>query len=68
LTDEQAAHLQQRVDDIHTLFTDHVRAQRGTVADSTMQGQTFMAREALARNLIDGIVSSKADLVAKITG
>jgi signal peptide peptidase SppA len=66
LSEDQRAHLQQRVNDIHGMFTTHVSAHRGTVADATMQGQTFMAREALARNLIDGIVSSKADLLARL--
>jgi len=66
LSAEQRAHLQQRVNDIHGMFTGHVQAHRGTLKEETMQGQTFLAKEALARNLIDGIVSSKADLIAQL--
>jgi len=66
MTEPQRAHLQQRVNDIHGMFTSHVQAHRGVVTDATMQGQTFMAKEALERNLIDGIVSSKAELIAQL--
>lgn len=67
LTPEQRGHLQERVNDIYSMFTGHVRATRGAhIHENTMQGQTFLAREALSRGLIDGIVSSKADVVAML--
>lgn len=66
LTDTQREHLQERVDQIYSMFTGHVRKMRGNIAEDTMQGQTFLAREALSRGLIDGIVSSKADVIAML--
>ena len=66
LTEDQRAHLQQGVDDIYKMFTDHVRAWRGQVDDSVMQGQTFLADKAKEAGLIDGVVQSIADVKAKI--
>lgn len=66
LSADQRAHLQERVDQIYGMFTAHVRAQRGAVADETMQGQTFMAAEAMSRGLIDGIVRNKAEVLSLI--
>lgn len=65
LTDAQREHLQEQVDNIYGMFKSHVIEHRGNVPDSAMQGQTFMAREAMAAGLIDGIVSSKADMISK---
>ena len=55
LTDEQRELLQSRIDEIYDWFTSVVMINRRDVANSTMQGQTFMASEAMERNLIDGI-------------
>jgi signal peptide peptidase SppA len=64
LSETQRAHLQERVDQIYTMFTAHVRKTRGAhVSDDTMQGQTFLAREAHSRGLIDGLVTSKRDVI-----
>jgi signal peptide peptidase SppA len=67
LGESQRQYLQERVDQIYGMFTGHVRKMRGAhIADDTMQGQTFLAREALFRGLIDGIVNSKRDVVAML--
>ena len=63
LTEIQREHLQERVDQIYSMFTAHVRSMRGNVSGETMQGQTFLAREALSRGLIDGLVASVRDVV-----
>ncbi len=54
LTEEQRAHLQQRVDQIYGMFTGHVTAYRD-VKPETMRGQTFLAAEAKEAGLIDQI-------------
>jgi signal peptide peptidase SppA len=52
LMPEQRQHLQERVNDIYQMFTSHVRATRGEhIHENTMQGQTFLAKEALSRGL-----------------
>lgn len=64
LSEMQREHLQERVNEIYQMFTTHVRSTRGArISDDTMQGQTFLAKEALSRGLIDGLVTSKADVV-----
>lgn len=56
LTTEQRAQLQGQVDQIHKMFTDHVKANRA-VSDDAMQGQTFIGSKALEAGLIDRIGS-----------
>lgn len=64
LSEMQREHLQERVDDIYKMFTTHVRSTRGSrISDDTMQGQTFLAKEAHTRGLIDGLVTSKRDVI-----
>lgn len=57
------AHLKALVKEINDEFTGAVRAARGDVADSTMQGQSFTGRSALGLGLIDGIIPSFEDLL-----
>lgn len=64
LSEEQRAHLQAGVDQIYEMFTNHVLMNRGEIDSESMQGQTFLAEAALERGLIDGIVSSKAEVLA----
>ena len=67
LSDIQREHLQARVNEIYGMFTAQVRRNRGAhISDETMQGQTFLAREAHARGLIDGIATSKRDVIAML--
>jgi signal peptide peptidase SppA len=61
LSDDQREHLQAGVDDIYAMFTGWVTQQRGAVPNEAMQGQTFLARQALQHNLIDGVVSSRTE-------
>lgn len=55
LTEAQRAHLQERVDDIFAMFTNHVTSHRPQVKAEAMQGQSLMAEKALAAGLIDQI-------------
>ncbi len=59
LNDEQRAYLQEDVDLFAAQFKAAVRAGRAPVeiADETMEGQTFLAREAMARGLVDEVLS-----------
>lgn len=64
LSDAQREHLQQRVNQMYQMFAQHVRAMRGPeLADDTMQGQTFLADEAMDRGLIDGTVKDKWEVL-----
>jgi len=63
LSDESRQHLQDRVNQIYEMFTGFVTSRRGEIDSQAMQGQIFMAQEAMDSNLIDGIVSSKEDVV-----
>jgi signal peptide peptidase SppA len=62
LTEDQRGHLQERVNEIFGMFKAHVTAHRPSVQDETMQGQTFMGRQAFARGLIDAIVESSREV------
>lgn len=66
LSEEQRAHLQARCDEIYSMFVGHVRTHRGDVEDDSMQGQTFMAEEAFARGLIDGVVRNREEVLEMI--
>ena len=66
LSEEQRAHLQERVDTIFAMFRDQVTSGRPAVKKDAMQGQTFLAAQAFEAGLIDGIVKDKwevADLM-----
>lgn len=63
LSEEQQKLLQDRVNKIAEEFYLQVRGARGDVAAETMQGQTFDAREAMTRKLVDGLVRSKDEVV-----
>jgi len=56
LTDEQRANLQEGVQQVFDDFAAHVRACRpDSMKDDSMRGQSFLAREAYDRGLIDGV-------------
>lgn len=57
-TPEQKASLQEQVEDCYELFKSHVLANRNIDADS-MRGQSFFAKRAKERGLIDEICSAK---------
>jgi signal peptide peptidase SppA len=66
LTAEQRAFLQERVDEIYSMFKSHVVAHRPGVKDESMQGQTFMGTQAYGRGLVDAIVRDKGEVAALI--
>ena len=66
LTAEQELFLQSSVNEIADDFYSHVRGNRGNISDDVMQGQMFSAKNAKISGLIDGIVSSKAELLRMI--
>lgn len=54
LSDEQRAHLQERVDMLHAEFRAAVRAGRGrNIPDSEMEGQCFFGPAAVANGMVD---------------
>lgn len=63
LTDDQRAHLQDRVDQIFGMFTGHVTRSRSVKADA-LRGQSFLAAEAKQVGLVDRI-GSLADAMAE---
>ena len=64
VTEEQLANFQKGVDEVMQWFVAAVTMHRDVSADS-MQGQTFHAKEAQERGLIDG-VSSREDAVQEL--
>ena len=71
LAPEDRALIQAEVDSIYAMFTADVVANRArngaTVAEDTMQGQTFMGGSAVAVGLADRVVGSLTDLLAALT-
>jgi signal peptide peptidase SppA len=79
LSDEERAMLQEEVTSLHGDFKEAVRAGRrrateagghATVLDSTMEGQTFDGKQAVANRLADQLVSETLDdmVVELLTG
>jgi len=68
LDDQQRAFLDADVGRTNDRFLAAVRAGRGDVADSTMQGQWFDGDEAVALKLADEVVTNFSSLMADITG
>ena len=64
LSDEEREMLQSGVDAIYADFKSTVLSQRPGVADSTMQGQMFRARESVQLGLADGIVEDWESFVS----
>jgi signal peptide peptidase SppA len=67
LTPQQEIFLQNRVMSLAQDFYNHVRAQRGNVADEVMQGQSFTGKEALENGLVDGLMSNMEELCQFLT-
>lgn len=57
LSDAQRENLQAEVNQIYDMFKAAVRQGRGDISDDTMQGQSFMGREAIKHGLADEIAS-----------
>lgn len=62
LTEPQRAHMQERVDAIFGEFSGAVTSMRPAVQLDSMRGQTFDARPALARGLVDSVGDMRAAL------
>lgn len=59
LSESGREYLQERVDSIYKMFTDHVKTHRGDIAYETMQGQIFLGPKALDRGLVDVLVANR---------
>lgn len=66
ITEEQVTRWQTEIDEVYRLFTTDVRSGRGSIEDSTMQGQTFMGEAAVKVNLADSLVTDLETLAAQI--
>ncbi len=66
LTEDQSIHLQNRVDDLATIFKTDVRSHRAGIDDSALQGQTFLGRAAIASNLADALAIDERDFMRQI--
>lgn len=66
MTEEQRAHLQTKVNQLHSVFKDSVRAKRQYVRESDMEGQDFYGREAAEKRLLTGL-ASREELFAGLT-
>lgn len=63
LSDAQRADWQEGVQQIFDAFAGHVRANRpGAIDADTLRGQTFFAKDAKKRNLIDGVAPYESAL------
>lgn len=67
LSEEDRALLQERVDQIHTLFKTTVRRKRAYVREDSMEGQVFFGTEAVSRNLATAAVSSMGEALGELT-
>lgn len=66
LTMDQRNLIQARVDRMASEFKNHVISTRGGVPSESMLGQAFLASEAAENNLIDGIVSNRAEAISLV--
>ena len=62
LTAQQEIFLQQRVMSMAQTFYDHVRAQRGAIADADMQGQSFTGVQAKEKGFVDDVMQNMKEL------
>jgi protease-4 len=62
MTDEERKIFQDDIDYWYELFTRDVLASR-KLADSTMQGLTYVGKKAVELNLVDGVIDSVEELL-----
>jgi len=67
LSDEQRAHLQSVVDEMHLDFQNAVKSVRTRVRTEDMQGQWFPGSDAARRGMVTGICPSLADLIRQLS-
>lgn len=72
LTEEGAAHLQEKVDQLYTIFVDAVAENRGISPEQVLadmaDGRVFLAQEAGQRNMIDHIASLETTITNMAKG
>ena len=66
LNEEQRAHMQEKVNQLHSVFKASVRAKRQYVRESDMEGQDFYGREAAEKRLVTGL-ASREELLSGLT-
>jgi protease-4 len=66
LSDDERAQLQRIVDDAYEQFTTAISEARPGVASETMQGQAFVAKDALAAGLIDAVVTDPEKFMGEV--
>lgn len=61
LSEEGAAHIQEKVDQIYTIFVDEIAANRNTTPENVLErmadGKVFLSKEAQRRGMIDHIAN-----------
>ena len=62
LSAEQEIYMKARIKQLAEMFYNHVRAQRGMIADEDMQGQTFSGEAAVQKGFVDGLMNNMAEL------
>lgn len=67
MSEEASAHLQAQIDLIYEAFTGTVLQHRPGVSSDSMQGQSFLGRQALELNLVDDVVQSLADTLEQVS-
>lgn len=67
LSEDQRAHLQQRVDEITGDFKSHVRSRFPNVRDEDMEGQTVFGGYAAENGMASAVVSGKDELLELIS-
>lgn len=66
LTEDDVKMLQAQADMIYDSFTSMISSKRPQVKSETMQGQGFIGKQCLDAKLVDALVTSLDDLVARI--
>jgi signal peptide peptidase SppA len=66
MTEAGRAYLQERVNEIYSMFKAQVKANRPEVSEETMQGQVFLGAQAEKRGLIDAVVKDKAEVIRAV--
>jgi signal peptide peptidase SppA len=66
MTDAERGHFQGLVNQMGAMFKSDIRKRRPSVADSDLEGQSFLGSDAVARGLADGVVSGMSEAAHKI--
>jgi len=66
LSDDQRAQIQSEVDHIYGMFKSHLLANRPSVQDDAMQGQTFMGQLAVDAGLADMLSNGISETISEV--